>query len=74
MLGVLHLHHAPGIQATPHLLPLGLDLLVGAHHRKGNTGLGEEKGEDEERAEVNGSNSYHVLFTMWPVQDSNPQP
>ena len=44
VLGVLHFHHAPGVQATPHLLPLGLDLLVGAHHRKGNTGLGEEKG------------------------------
>lgn len=39
VLGVLHLHHAPGVQATPHLLALGLNLLVGAHHRKGDAGL-----------------------------------
>ena len=39
VLGVLHLHHAPGVQATPHLLPLSLDLLVGPHHRKRYAGL-----------------------------------
>lgn len=40
MLWVLHLHHSPGVQAAPHLLPLGLNLLVGAHHRKRDASLG----------------------------------
>ena len=46
VLGVLHLHHAPGVQPTPHLLPLGLDLLVGPHHRERDAGLegGDVKG------------------------------
>lgn len=39
MLRVLHLHDSPGVQAAPHLLPLGLDLLVGSHHCKWDTGL-----------------------------------
>lgn len=34
MLRILHLHHTPGVQAAPHLLPLGLNLLVRAHHCK----------------------------------------
>lgn len=42
VLGILHLHHSPGVQAAPHLLPLGLDLLVGSHHRKWDASL--EKG------------------------------
>lgn len=36
---ILHLHHSPGVQAAPHLLPLGLDLLVGSHHCKWDAGL-----------------------------------
>lgn len=39
MLWVLHLHNSPGVQTAPHLLPLGLDLLVGSHHCKWDTGL-----------------------------------
>lgn len=42
VLRVLHLHHSPGVQAAPHLLPLGLDLLVGSHHCKWDTGLGKK--------------------------------
>lgn len=30
--GVFHLHHAPGVQTAPHLLPFGLNLLVGSYH------------------------------------------
>lgn len=39
VLWVLHLHHAPGIQTTSHLLSFGFDLLVGADHRERNAGL-----------------------------------
>lgn len=39
VLWVLHLHDSPGVQTAPHLLPLGLDLLVGSHHCKWDTGL-----------------------------------
>lgn len=36
---ILHLHHSPGVQAAPHLLALGLNLLVGSHHCKGDASL-----------------------------------
>lgn len=36
---ILHLHHSPGVQAAPHLLPLGLNLLVGSHHREWDASL-----------------------------------
>lgn len=39
VLRILHLHDPPGIQAAPHFLPLGLDLLVGSHHCKWDAGL-----------------------------------
>lgn len=39
MLWILHLHHSPGVQATPHLLPLGLNLLVGSHHSEWDASL-----------------------------------
>lgn len=48
MLRVLHLHDSPGVQTAPHLLPLGLDLLVGSHHCKWDTGL-KEMGENAEK-------------------------
>lgn len=43
VLRVLHLYYSPGVQAAPHLLPLGLDLLVGSHHCKWDTGLEKKK-------------------------------
>lgn len=39
VLWILHLHHSPGVQPAPHLLPLGLNLLVGSHHCKRDAGL-----------------------------------
>lgn len=36
---IFHLHHSPGVQAAPHFLPLGLNLLVGSHHRKWDASL-----------------------------------
>lgn len=43
VLRVLHLYYSPGVQPAPHLLPLGLDLLVGSHHCKWDTGLERRK-------------------------------
>lgn len=45
---ILHLHHSPGVQAAPYLLPLGLDLLVGPHHCKWDASLGKRSSPEHE--------------------------
>lgn len=42
VLGILHLHYTPGVQATTDLLPLHFNQLVGANDSKGNARLGKE--------------------------------